>query len=107
MTARAGTGTGTGIMANQQQGGIGGMIGGIGQTVGGTGDRAREEMAINMIMQALRGLNYPLSKADLAREAQQRNAPPQLTEVLSRMPERQYTSADDVAEEARKTWQMQ
>jgi hypothetical protein len=99
-------------MADQQQGpgplgGLGGMLGGVGKAVGGTGDRAREEMAMNMIMQVLRGLKYPLGKADLAREAQQRNAPPQLTEVLGRMPDRQYMSADDVAGEARKTWQMQ
>ena len=92
-------------MADQQQGG--GMFGGIGQAIGGTGDRAKEEMAIQMIMQALRGLNYPLTKADLAREAQQRNAPSQLMDVLGKMPERQYTSADDVAEEARRAWKGQ
>lgn len=35
-------------MADQQQGGIGGMLGGIGKAVGGVGDKAKEEMAINM-----------------------------------------------------------
>ena len=84
-------------MADQQQGGIGGMLGGM-------GNKAQEEMAMNMIMQNLRGLKYPLTKADLVREAQQRNAPGQLTEVLDKMPERQYISADDVAAEARKAW---
>lgn len=55
-------------------------------------------------MQTLRSLNYPLMKADLAAEAQKRNAPGQITDVLTKMPERQYTSADDVAAEARKAW---
>ena len=84
-------------MADQQQGGIGGMLGGM-------GNKATEEMAMNMIMQTLRGLKYPLTKADLVREAQQRNAPGQFMEVLDKMPERQYASADDVAAEARKAW---
>ncbi|MEN6341149.1 MAG: DUF2795 domain-containing protein [Methanospirillum sp.] len=84
-------------MADQQQGGIGGMVGGMGGS-------AREEMAMGMMMQILRGLKYPLTKADLAREAQQRNAPGQITDVLNAMPERQYTSADDVASEAKKAW---
>ena len=88
-----------------QQGGIGGMLGGIGQAAGGAGDKAKEEMAIGMIMQALRSLNYPLTKADLAAEAQKRNAPAQITEVLNKIPDRQYTSADDVAGEARKAYQ--
>lgn len=88
-------------MADQQQpGGMGGMLGNV-------GNRAKEEMAIQMIMQALRSLNYPLTRADLAREAQQRNAPSQVTDVLNRMPDRPYASADDVATEARKAWKGQ
>ena len=83
------------------------MLGGIGQAIGGEGDKAKEEMAINMIMQALRGLNYPLTKADLAAEAQKRNAPGQITDVLNKMPDRQYVSADDVAGEAQKAWKGQ
>jgi len=83
------------------------MFGGISKAVGGIGDKAKEEMAINMIMQALRSLQYPLTKADLAREAQQRNAPGQVMDVLAKMPDRQYTSADDVAGEARKAWKGQ
>jgi len=90
-------------MADQQ----GSMFGGIGKAVAGIGDKAKEEMAINMIMQALRSLQYPLTKADLAREAQQRNAPGQVADVLAKMPDRQYTSADDVAGEARKAWKGQ
>lgn len=80
------------------------MLGGIGKAIGGVGDKAKEEMAINMIMQALRSLNYPLTKADLAAEAQNRNAPSQIMDVLNKMPEREYASAEDVAAEARKAW---
>ena len=46
-------------------------------------------------------------KADLDREAVTRGAPSQVTDVLKRMPDRQYTSADDVAQEARKAWKGQ
>lgn len=81
------------------------MLGGIGKAIGGVGDKAKEEMAINMIMQALRELKYPLTKTDLAAEAQKRNAPGQITDVLARMPDRQYISADDVAAEARTAYQ--
>ncbi len=91
-------------MTDQQQGGIGGLLGGIGQAIAGSGDKAKEEMAINLIMQGLKTLNYPLTKADLAAEAAKRNAPTQITDVLNKMPERQYVSADDVADEARKAW---
>jgi len=91
-------------MADQQQGGLSGMLGDVGKAVGGAGDTAREEMAISTIMQALRGLNYPLTRAELAAEAQKRNAPAQLTDIIDKMPDRQYASADDVADEARKSW---
>ena len=85
-------------MSDQHQGG------GLGGLFGGIGNRAMEEVAISMIMQALRSLDYPLSKADLDREAARRGAPGQVTDVLDKMPDREYTSADDVAAEARKAW---
>lgn len=81
------------------------MLGGIGKAIGSMGDKAKEEMAITMIMQALQSLNYPLTKVDLAAEAQNRNAPSQITDVLNKMPDREYISADDVAAEARKAYQ--
>lgn len=85
-------------MSDQHHGGaLGGLFGSI-------GTRAMEEVGVGMILGALRSLDYPLSKADLAREAGRRNAPGQVTDVLNRMPDRQYTSADDVAQEARKAW---
>lgn len=80
------------------------MLGGMGNAIGGMGDKAKEEMAITMIMQALQSLNYPLTKADLAAEAQKRNAPGQIMDVLNKIPDREYTTADDVAAEARKAY---
>ena len=99
--ARAGTGTGTGIMADQQGKGL---FGGIGGAIGGVENKAQEEMAMNMIMGVLRSLNYPQTKASLTQEAQKRGAPGQVMDVLNRMPERSYASADDVAGEAKKAW---
>ncbi len=72
--------------------------------LGGIGNSAQEEMALSMIMGVLRSLKYPQTKASLTQEARQRNAPGQLTDVLDKMPDRTYTSADDVAGEARKIW---
>jgi len=98
MTARAGTGTGMRIMVDEQKpGGLGGMLGGI-------GNKAQEEMAINMIMGVLRSLKYPQTKASLNQEALNRGAPGQIMDVIAKLPDRQYTSADDVAAEARKAW---
>ena len=88
-------------MSDQHQGG------GLGGLFGGIGNRAMEEMAVGMIMSALRSLDYPLSKADLDREAVTRGAPSQVMDVLDRIPDRQYVSADDVAAEARKAWKGQ
>ncbi len=79
------------------------MLGGLGQKMGGAGGALNEQMIRGLIMQALRDLKYPLGKQDLTAEAQKRNAPPQLTELLGRMPDRQYTSPEDVAQEAEKT----
>jgi hypothetical protein len=90
-------------MADEQQGGLGGMLGGMGKAIGGAGQSAQEQMAITMIRQTLAGLNYPVTKADLAAEAQKRGAPSQITDILARMPDRQYVSADDVAAEAEQT----
>ncbi len=60
-----------------------------------------------MIMGALRSPDYPLAKEGLAREAQQRNAPGLVTDVLRRMPVRTYASADGAVAEARNTWKGQ
>lgn len=85
-------------MADEQKpGGLGGMLGGM-------ENKATQEMAINMIMGILRSLQYPQTRASLTQEAQKRGAPGQIMDVIAKMPERQYASADDVAAEARKAW---
>lgn len=92
------------IMADEQKGGLGGMLGGIGKAIGGIGDSAKEQMAITMVKQALSEMTYPVTKADLAAEAQKRGAPTQIMDVLAKMADRQYASVDDVADEAMKAW---
>lgn len=49
-------------------------------------------------------MTYPVTKADLAAEAQKRGAPTQITDILAKMTDRQYVSVDDVADEAMKAW---
>ena len=66
--------------------------------------RFQEKMAAGLITGVLRGLHYPIGKEDLGHEARQRGAPGALIELLARMPDRQYTSADDVAQEGWKAW---
>ncbi|RJP74384.1 MAG: DUF2795 domain-containing protein [Candidatus Zixiibacteriota bacterium] len=46
----------------------------------------------------LRGINYPASKRDLQNHARRNNAPEDVMDTLDMMPDRQYHSADDVAE---------
>jgi len=78
------------------------MLGGLGEKVGGVGGGMNEQMIRGLIMQALKDLKYPLGKQELTEEARKRNAPGQLTDLLARMPDRQYTSPEDVAQEAEK-----
>lgn len=92
------------IMAYEQGGGLGGLLGGIGKAIGGVGDSAKEQMAMTMVRQALSEMTYPVTKADLAAEAQKRGAPTQITDILAKMTDRQYVSVDDVADEAMKAW---
>ncbi len=61
--------------------------------------RAQEKVAAGLITGVLRGLHYTVGKEDLGREARWRCAPGALIDLLVRMPDRQYTSADDVAQE--------
>lgn len=54
------------------------------------------------VMEVLRGLRYPLTKTGLAREAAERGAPGGLMDLLAWLPDRVYTSAEDVAMELRR-----
>ena len=54
------------------------------------------------VVQVLRGLRYPLTKAGLAREAAGRGAPGGLMDLLAWLPDRVYASAEDVVTELRR-----
>lgn len=44
------------------------------------------------------GIDYPIHKQDLKDQAQDRNAPYYVVEIIEQMPDRQYKGATDVAE---------
>jgi hypothetical protein len=64
----------------------------------GPGGRELADTAV----QTLRGMNYPLARDDLEREAAGRGAPAELLDLLARLPDRVYGSAEDVAGELRR-----
>lgn len=49
------------------------------------------------IEEHLSGVDYPASKQDLKRHAQNQNAPSDVVDVIDRMPDQEYGSAADVA----------
>ena len=55
------------------------------------------------VIQVLRGLRYPLTRTGLARGAAERGAPGGLMDLLAWLPDREYTSAEDVAIELRRS----
>jgi len=77
-----------------------GRPGGQGQATFGRGGRLNEKVERSIILEELRDLDYPVTRHDLADETRRRHLPPQLSEVIDRMPEREYVSPEDVAEEA-------
>jgi len=94
-------GTGHGDMAHDElREPLGGRLGGQGQAVTGAFGDLNEHRAREMILETVRELRYPTTKADLATEVRRQRVPPQLTELFDRMPEREYVSPEDVAEEA-------
>ncbi|HIH02833.1 MAG TPA: DUF2795 domain-containing protein, partial [Methanoregulaceae archaeon] len=56
-------------------------------------------MLAGTVMKALRGSTYPLSRDDLVRDAAGHRAEVGLPDLLARLPDRVYVSADDVAGE--------
>ena len=85
---------------DEQREAVRGRPAGQGQAISGRGGRLNENRERTLILEELRELDYPVTKADLTAEAERRRVPPQLTDLLNRMPEREYVSPEDVAEEA-------
>lgn len=59
-----------------------------------------DRRAKELILENLREVRYPATKAEVEAEARRQRVPPQLTVLLGRMPEREYVSVEDVAGEA-------
>ncbi|HEX5996592.1 MAG TPA: DUF2795 domain-containing protein [Jiangellales bacterium] len=56
-------------------------------------------MSVDPVMQEhLAGLDYPVSKEDLLRRAQETGADTEVLETLRSLPVEQFTSLDDVAD---------
>jgi hypothetical protein len=51
------------------------------------------------VMQTLRGLRYPLRRDDVVREVAERGAPGGVMDLVTRLTDRVYVSAEDVARE--------
>ena len=49
------------------------------------------------VQKFLKGIDFPAAKQDLIQHAEDNNAPYHVIEVLNLMPDREYTSAADVA----------
>lgn len=52
------------------------------------------------IEQFFQGLQFPCSKQDLMDYAEDQNAPPQVLDVIMKMPDKQYNSVADVVGQA-------
>lgn len=73
-----------------------------GQEIGWPEGNDLETLA-GTVMQALRDLKYPLTRDDLVREAAGRGVPGELLDPLTRLPDRVYESAEDVAGEMQRS----
>ncbi len=85
---------------DERKGPLGGGPADQGQAVTGAFGDLNERRARESILETARELRYPATKADLAAEAGRQRVPPQLAELIGEMPEREYVSPEDVAEEA-------
>lgn len=85
---------------DEQKGPLGGRFGGQGQVISGAFGDLNAHRARELILENLRELRYPATKADVTAEARRQQVPPQLNELLNRMPDREYVSPEDVADEA-------
>ena len=71
-----------------------------GLVVAGEYSELNENRPRALILESLRELRYPASRDEVRAEADRQRLGPQLLALLERMPERQYVSVEDVAEEA-------
>lgn len=82
---------------------LAGRLGGQRQVVAGVYGDLNEERVRELILENLRELRYPATRAEVATEAERQRVPPQLTVLIDEMPDREYVSVEDVADEAVRT----
>lgn len=71
-----------------------------GHAVAGPYTEMNERHARQLILENFRELRYPAAKGEVEAEARRQRVPPQLAALLGRIPEREYVSVEDVADEA-------
>ncbi len=54
------------------------------------------ELGMSSIRRVLEGIDYPADKQKLIQTARDHNAPESMLSAIQKMPDKQYTSADDV-----------
>jgi len=52
-----------------------------------------------MIMQILRGINFPARKQDIVQQARTNNASSDVMGMIDKLPDREYQNENDVAQE--------
>ena len=66
--------------------------------MGNMGNKGQDRVSPAAIEKALKGVDFPASKADLVREAQRNNAPPEVLEKIRNLPGNTYNRPTDVAQ---------
>jgi hypothetical protein len=85
---------------DEERAGPGVRLGEHERVVSGPFAELNDRRAKELILENLRELPYPATKAEVEAGARRQRVPPQLTALLGRMPEREYVSVEDVADEA-------
>ncbi len=70
-----------------------------GLVVTGEFGEMNEQRARELVLENLREVRYPATRAGVEADARRQRMPPQLLALLARMPEREYVSVEDVADE--------
>jgi len=71
------------------------MVQDIGSGIGGM----ISKLDPGMIMQILRGINFPARKQDIVQQARTNNASSDVMGAIDKLPDREYQNENDVAQE--------
>lgn len=79
---------------------VGGRSDAAGRVVSGEFGELNRHRARELVLDNLRELRFPATKAEVAAEAERMRMPPQLLALLERLPAREDVSVEGVADEA-------